>query len=369
MAAKVFILHNVVKERLKERVLDELNGFSPSLIIFFASSVYEPLNPAQEISKAAPKCRIIGCTSHSEFCNGTFGYNSIAVMALDRDTVEDVHIEVVENASDRFPLDDRVEYINDYFGGAQAMAAEADRYVGIILFDAASKVEEPFLESLRGLTSVEYVGGTDSEASNNTARVYANGKGYADAVVLATLKTRSGYSILKTQSAERFYDKPLKVTRADLKNRIIYELDGRPTAEVYANILNVPVSEIAGRFAMYPLGEYIKDEVYLRTFKNVEARGSISLHCGVETGAEVYVMCTGDIVRDTRALLDDALGEKAPTAVINFTCAHCTMAMLDNYQIKDYSELWKPYPCVGLSCFGEAYLRHINQTTTVLVLW
>lgn len=343
----------------------QLGDFSPNFILFFASSIYDASKPAKILQDNFPNCKIIGSTSHSEYYNNEFNNSSISFMAMDKDSVEDVCVNVVTNISGEADYSKAFDEINNYFGGYDNILNNFDKYVGIVLFEGSAKAEEYGMDKIGNNTDVLYVGGTSSE-TEGTSRVYANGQSYEDATVLATIKTVNGYKVLKTQSAEVFSDKGLTVTKSDVKKRIMYELDNRPVDEVYAEVLGVDKSKIADYFVSNPLGVLANGEIFIRTFDQIKENG-ISLHCGIPEGTEIHILKIGDIIKDTKQALDNVI-TKQPAGVINFNCLYRTLEITNKNLIPQYCDLFGRYTSIGFSTYGEAYLGHINETSTVLII-
>lgn len=381
MAIRTLSLKAPNSQKAVQLLKEKLDGFNPIFILFFASGDYAPSHPAEELKRAFPKSQVIGCTSHSEFCNDQFQFGTISVMAADRDSIEDVHVEILENLKSQDQIREPINSLHNHFGGFEKIFNSFEKYVGIVLFESSPKAEEHIMEKLGAATDVLFVGGTSSSTENNISQVYANGIVYEDAAVLALLKTKKGYQIIKTQSAEIFAQKPLVVTKTDMPGRILYEFDGRPCGEAYADVLGVPVSDIDKYFVSNPLGVIAGDEIFIRTFNQIVGNG-ISLHCGLPLGAEIHVLKIGDIVADTKAALDETIklttpeGDSAgkssagnhPAGVINFNCLYRTLEMQAKHVEKEYSALFGRYPSIGFSTSGEAFLGHINETSTVLVI-
>jgi len=343
----------------------QLGNFSPTFILFFASSIYDASNPAKVLRDSFPNCNIIGSTSHSEYYNNEFNTSSISFMAMDKGSIEDVCVKVVENINDNADYATPINDTHNYFGGYDNILNNFDKYTGIVIFEGSAKAEEYGMDKIGNSTDILYVGGTSSE-TEGTSRIYANGQSYENAAVLAALKTVNGYKVLKTQSAEIFSDKGLTVTKSDVKNRIMYELNNRPVAEVYADVLGVDESEISNYFVSNPLGVLADDEIFIRTFDKVLDNG-ISLHCGIPEGTEIHVLKIGDIIKDTKKALDDTITEK-PAGVINFNCLYRTLEITNKNLIKPYCDLFGRYTSIGFSTYGEAFLGHINETSTILII-
>lgn len=366
MAIKTLSLHGADSSAVVQQAKEALNGFDPKFILFFASSQYDETAPAAAFADAFPGCQIIGSCSHSEYCNSGYTNHSFSIMAMDADSIADLNIHVVENLTTQPDFRANVLEMEEHFGGTDEIFANFDRYVGLVLFDSGAKMEEWFMDRLGMATDLLFVGGSSSAAENGITHVYANGNTYENAAVLAILKTVNGYDVIKTQSACVLSDRKLEVTKSDLHNRILYEFDGHPCGEVYAEVLGVSPDEIGNYFVSNPLGIVSGDEIFVRTFNEIQPEG-ISLHCGLPEGSEINVLKIGDIVADTKQALDSVITYE-PAGVINFNCLYRTFEMLNNDLVQPYCALWGRYPSIGCSTGGEAYLGHINETSTVLVI-
>ncbi len=364
MAAKTILIQTGQTASAVEQFKTELGNFSPALILYFASSIYKGIEI--ELENAFPGIPSIGSTSHSEYCGSHFVEDSIVFLVLDQDTIADVDIHVVEGISAYPDFQDTIAEIHAHFGGYDVIKNNFEKYAGIVLFEASARAEEHCMEQLNKATELLYVGGTSSE-KDGYSRIYANGRSYVDAAILATFQTVSGCKYLKTQSAHRINDKTYTVTKCDMRTRTMYELDNRPVSEVYAEALGVPPTEIIDHFVSNPLGILINGEVYVRTFNNIQEDGSITLHCGIPEGTELFIMESGDIIEDTRRDLEKTITEPA-AAVINFNCYYRTFEVLDKGLLHEYCSLLGQYPSMGFSTAGEAFIGHINETSTILIL-
>lgn len=364
MAVKALSLKGTDSKDVAAQARQALTGFEPRLVLFFASSGYE--EPGAALQNAFPGVDVIGSSAHSEYCGDTYTDNSVSLMAFDAQSIADVCVRVVENIANEPNLRGTLKEMHDYYGGEDAVLTDYERFVGIVLFESSAKAEEVFMDRLGTATDVLFVGGSSSAGDTGASLVYAGGKSYTGAAVLAMLKTVNGYDIVKTQSAHILSERKLLVTKSDLRNRILYEFDHRPCGEVYAEVLGVPVDEIQNYFVSNPLGVVAGDEIFVRTFNQIQD-GGITLHCGLPEGTEINVLKIGNIVDDTKKALDTMIPYE-PAGVINFNCLYRTLEILNEKQVEPYCALFGRYPSIGFSTGGEAYLGHINETSTILVI-
>lgn len=364
MAIKTLSIKGTDSRDAAHQAHQALADFQPKLLLFFASSGYEA--PGAALKEAFPDSEVIGATSHSEYCDSRYLDHSISVMAMDADSVSDVCVRVVENIAEEPDLRATLDEMKSYYGGEEELLSHYERYVGIVLFESSAKAEEIFMDRLGTATDILFVGGSSSVADSGISQVYAGSKSYTGAAVLAMLKTVNGYDVLKTQSAHILSERKLLVTKSDLRNRILYEFDGRPCGEVYAEVLGVPLEKIQDHFVSNPLGVVAGDEIFVRTFDQIKDDG-ITPHCGLPEGTEINILEIGNIVDDTKKALDASITYQ-PAGVINFNCLYRTLEILNEDQVEPYCTLFGRYPSIGFSTGGEAFLGHINETSTILVI-
>ncbi len=364
MAVKTILVKGADSRDMARQASEALAGFQPKLMLFFASGIYS--QPEAALKEAFPGVEIIGSSSHSEYCNSQFTDGAVSIMAMDSGSVEDVCVRVVENIAGGPDLRGVLEDMHNYFGGVDQVLNDYESYVGLVMFESGAKSEEIFMDRLGTVTDLLFVGGSSSAAEGCESLVFANGRSYAGAAVLAILKTVNGYDVLKTQSAHIFSERRLLVTKSDMKNRILYEFDGRPCGEVYAEVLGVPLEKISDYFVSNPLGVVADGEIFVRTFNQIQD-GGITLHCGLPEGTEINVLEIGRIVDDTKKALDEALTYE-PAGLINFNCLYRTLEIQKENVVTPYCELFGRCPSIGFSTNGEAFFGHINETSTILVI-
>lgn len=367
MAVKTFSVKANDSNSAVDLVAKELDNFSPCMILFFAGSVYSKTKPMKCFKNKFPKAEIFGSTSHSEYCNDEFNIDSISVMAIDKESVSDLCFKVIENVDNMNEISKAVNELHSYFGGEEAILNEFDKFAGIVLFDACSKVEEITMDKIGDKSDIMFVGGTCSNSDKGPAELYVNDKQYEKATVLILMKTVNGYDIVKTQSANILSEQKYKVSKCDFKNRILYELDNKKADEVYAKVLGVEKEEIINYFASRPMGVVAENEIFIRTAATRNDDGSLSMFCTAPEGAEINFLKLGDIVKDTSEALDSVI-TYTPAGVINFNCLYRTFEIQDKKVVEQYTKLFGKYNSIGFSTFGEAYIGHMNETSTILVI-
>ena len=151
------------KKTVREIVADvknQMGGFDARLIQFYASSAIDPGKISLEMKKAFPAIPMIGCSTAGEIVTGKMLDQSVVVMALGDEIVEDCKIEILTGIS-RFS--EQVDVAFDSFGRyyKRPMAElNTNEYVGLVLIDGLSVQEERINERIGDLTNITFIGGS-----------------------------------------------------------------------------------------------------------------------------------------------------------------------------------------------------------------
>ena len=354
---------------VKEAVADlgsQLLSNDARAVLYFAAPGYEPAQVAPEMQKKFPGCQLCGCTTAGEIVSGKMLKGSIVAMALGSE-VEDVAVELVGELSNKDQIQRAFEQFSKHFH-TDALEMDIDKYVGIILVDGLSGLEERVMESVGDLTDVTFVGGSagDNLAFKKTF-VYAGDRVSSGAAVLCLMRLRSGFDLLKTQSFHPT-QKLLVATRADETRRIVYEFNGKPAAQAYAEAVgSCSSADCTQHFMRCPVGLMVHGEPFVRSPQRLEGDAMV-FYCHIKEGMELTLLESTDIVEDTRAAMEQRRQKLGRIAgALNFHCILRTLELENRHQTEPYGHIFSEVPTIGFSTYGEQYLGHINQTSTLLL--
>ncbi len=346
------------------------NIVDPSLVVYFVSPVYPAAEASRLMADAFPSAQTIGCTTAGEMVSDRMLTNSIVAMACGKDSFLDVKAEVLENIrEDKQAVVKAFKNIGNYLK-IPATRISPSRYVGMVLIDGQSKCEEYINDQIGNQTNVIFVGGSAAtDDPNGKTYIFVNGKTYTDAAVLMLLEPANGFAFLKTQSLS-LTDKKLTPTKVDELNRIVYEFDNKPAAEAYAQALNVPVAELPNYYTTNPLALVFESKNYfVRDPHSILENGAMDFFCSVKEGMELTILQAKDIVTNTRKDLEQAwFNNRDLNAIIEFNCMSRMMELREKKQEQEYAALFKSIPTIAFGTYGESYIGHMNQTSTMLFL-
>jgi len=347
-------------------IRSQLQGKDIKMLIFFASTKFAPEETSAEMQLSFAKTAVYGCSSAGEIVSGKMLKNSIVAMAFDGQTVQDVKVEVIEHLKEKINVNKAFFAFEKYFG-EPVDEMDPSKYVGIVLVDGLSGAEEKLIDRVGDLTNVTFIGGSaGDDLKFEATHIFANGKSYTDAALLALVKPGVQFTFIKTQS---FCDlgKKLVVTKANEAAREVIEFNGKPAAQAYAEAVGTTLSDATTRFMHNPVGLVIEGEPYVRSPQQIKG-DTMAFYCGVTEGMELSLLESTNIIEDTAKALDNAKTELGEiSGVVNFNCILRTLELEQKGLTGQYGELFSKIPTIGFSTYGEQFIGHINQTATMLV--
>lgn len=344
------------------------------LVVFFAAHTYDFVSLSKEMHERFPGTEIIGCTTAGEISKRGFTEKSVAAIGIASDhftlasmVVKDIH---------SIPMMHRKEAAATFrkAGFDPKDPASCKKGFGILLIDGLRGAEEKVLSVLNSIIDgpdFQFVGGSagDGLEFKNTY-VCLNGVAYTDAAVVTFIKTDKKFYIHK-EDIFATTEKSMTVTKANVRERRVYELNNRPAAQVYAEQLNVPKHELSKRFAANPLGRRIGDKIWTASPFQIMEDDSIVFYSQIFPGALVDILHPVDVIEKARNTVQ-AVQERIPKvkAVIAVNCILRTLQFKEQNQCGAISsEFGKLEHFIGFSSYGEQMGKmHLNQTLVLLAL-
>lgn len=347
-------------------VKKQLGSEPLKLLLFFASTHYDPTVLAQAINDEFPTTLHIGCTTAGEITSGLMLEKSLVVMAFGTNALADVSIQLVSEPANPASVAQALKNFEQHFNEPIA-TLDVDRYVGLVLVDGMSGAEETLMERLGDATDVLFVGGSaGDDLAFKATWVFSGGRAHANAAVLAILRPTGRFGFIKTQSFITL-PKKLVATQVDEPNRRVLEFDGKPAAVAYAEALSVSVADASEQFMRNPVGLMAGDEPFVRSPQRFDGNAMV-FYCNVKEGMELSLLESRDIVEDTTRAIETKQKEfGAFSAIVNFNCILRTLELKATGQMEAYGKIFAGVPTIGFSTYGEEFLGHINQTATMLV--
>jgi hypothetical protein len=342
-------------------------SFTPRMVLFFSTSNIDlqKLNAGMKKMFSA-KTDVFGCTTAGEIYSGRVMKNSVVVMSFDKETIEDVRIEVVENIRENTGLREAFRNFEYYFG-VHMTYLDFKRYVGMVFIDGMSGAEEKVMETISGLTNVQFIGASaGDDLKFKETHVFANGRMYTNAAIVVLIKAKADFGFIKTQSFKKL-GRALTATKVDEASRVVLELDDKPAVDAYSEALGIRPEDASLRFMTNPVAIVSEGELYVRSPQQTIGK-SIKFYCKINNGSKLELLESTNIVEDTRKAVEKKLSISGKiSGIINFSCILRAQELEEKNEIEAYGNVFSGIPTIGFNTYGEELIYHINQTATMLV--
>jgi hypothetical protein len=348
----------------------ELAGRAAGVVLYFASADYSPTELAGPLAAAFEGASVLGCSTAGEFTDHASGTHGIAAVALPvgitgRHAAALGHLEndVATGTSDA------LRTIETELG-TPLRDLDPGTWVGFVLIDGMHGSEEVVNEQIGNAAPLlNIVGGSagDDLAFDRTwvavgDQVSWQGVAFVIAEVLVPFEVLKTCSFTPTGTV-------LRITKADVATRTVWEFDGRPALDVYAESLGLATTAVdASAFLEHPVGLMVDGVPFIRSPQQIVEGGGIRFYCQILEGMEVEVMQGGDLVADTAAAVSaarESLGTASGAVYFNCILRRLELDALD--QTVPFVDALGGIPSAGFHTYGETWLGHINQTLTGVV--
>lgn len=218
------------------------------------------------------------------------------------------------------------------------------------------------------LKGIPLVGGT---VFGDTSKVAYNGEIYEDASCYALIKNMTGkIKIYKENIYESTTDHVHLVTKVDIANRGLVELDYLPAHEVYSKETGVPKSEIVDNVLKNPLGRVIGDEVYISSMREMLPDNTIVSFKRLNKNDTVKILTLMDYREIGKLTRENIKRDIAnPALVLSVDCILRYMLFENESYTQEHAKAMGGLgPHLGIVGGGEQFEKqHVNQTMVCAV--
>jgi hypothetical protein len=363
-----------------DALLDQLGGGTPKLAVLFASRDRDHTALNRALRERLPGAtRLIGATTAGEIDNDGMHSGTAVLGALTGDF--EIGLGLGHGLStDAIGAGETALKMACDELGLRPKDLNSRKYVGVVIDDGFQfKKEELLLGMMDQNQDLILVGGGAGDHhpdfAQRSALIHVDGQVTNDAVLLALFRTDAPWAALRSHWYQPTGE-TLQITKVDSTYTRALEIDGRPAAKRYAEILGVGVDDLEfGKphgFAVRPTALKVGNEYFMRAPWKPLEDGSILFANLLEEGSELEIMNIGDMVESTRAFLGEELPRRVnlPRAALMFHCEGRKWFATATDKLADLGATFQAAPpCVGLNVNFEIYCGfHINTTLTTLVL-
>lgn len=346
----------------------QLDGLGAKVLIFFASTSYNQKDIGHYLQQAFNNSIVFGCSTAGEITAGKMSKNSVSAIAMSQKVIQSAKVEVVNLNDINASVDAAFSSFENFFSES-SHTMDTEQYIGIVLIDGVSMQEEMLMDLIGNRTNVLFTGGAAGD-DMKFIRTYVSALGgtFENSAVLALLKidNNTEFSIIKTQSFS-VTDKTLTANKVCENGREVIEFNGKPATEAYAEALGVSEIDLPDYFSKNPVGIKVgANDIFVRSPREIIGT-NIKFYCNILRGETVHLLESSNIIEDTRAVLIDKKRELGHIdGLIDFDCILRTKELERLGKTQQYADLFKNMQMAGFSTYGEEYIGHINQTSTMI---
>lgn len=356
-------------------LLTQVGAATPKLAVLFASSDRDQTALNKAVRERLPKdTRLVGATTSGEIDKQGIHSGSVVLASLTGD------FEVGLGLGRDLSVDAIAAGNNAIASACSELGVRPEdvdemKYVGMVMDDGSRfKKEELLIGMLERNAGIVLVGGGAANADQSApGTVHVDGEVATNAAFVALFRTDAPWAALRAHWYKPT-GKHMRITKVDGTHRHALEIDGKPAAERYSEILGVPVDELDfGKprgFANAPLALKVGREYFIRAPAWAKPDGSIEFANLLEDNTSLELMELDDMVGATRRFFEELPRTvPSPKAAVLFHCGGRMWFAHARGVASELSDAFKVAPpCVGLNVNFEIYCGfHINSTLTALV--
>lgn len=366
-------------KKAAEELCNQLGSTKPKLVVMFASRDRDQRALNVAVRERLPSgTRLIGATTGGEIDREGVHDGTVVMAGLSGD------LEVGLGMGHKMSVDAAAAGETAIRTAARELGARADdlgtrKYGAIVIDDGfAYRKEELLLGVMSMNQALTAVGGgaSDSEPdpAKQSAELHVDGEVSRDAAIVALFKTDAPWAALRSH----WYaptGQTMRITKIDNTAKRALEIDGKPAAQRYADLLGVGVGDLEfgtpNGFAVRPTALRVGREYFIRAPWKPLDDGSILFANMLEEGSELELVKITDIVDSTRRFFEQELPARvqSPRAALLFHCSGRKWFAQSTGKYPALGDTFKAAPpCIGMNVHFEIYCGfHINTTLTSLV--
>lgn len=358
------------EQQAVEEICKQLHT-TPACVLFFTSTRYSFEHLSLLISEKYPQAQVIGVTTTGEI--GPTGYQQQSLVAQSYSEQFGSTQAVLMQDIEKYPIFDRAALLEAAKKvGIRPNASQIQQEGLALVFPVGLCAgEEKMLSVVNSIFTQDgfpIFGGTAGDDMKFvTTMVSVNGKVSSKGGAVIFMKPTVDFYIQKENIFKSTGTK-VQITKADAEKRIVYEMNNRPAAEVYAKSIGVPTKELAKHFSLHPLGRKFNDD-FLIASPYAITNNAVQFYCQVYEGAIVDILEPKNPVDEMAETITQF--KEHFSKLYGVLGCNCILRKLQFEQQRLYPALntqLKQLPNLcGFSSYGEQFNKsQLNQTLLLI---
>ncbi|MDL0088401.1 methyl-accepting chemotaxis protein [Campylobacter sp. PS10] len=315
-----------------------------------------------------------------KFYGGDADSNGVTLMLFDEKMIANLHVATIDLGLGRnFSVNDQIKYIEREFSNVSTgFRVKSEDTLAYTLIDGLSGSESFFMEAVynTGHLPCFYIGGSaGGKLDFSGTFIYNNQSVVQGKAVITYIKFNPNYhfGVFKTQN---FQDtgKKFSILSADLRNRTIYEFldtskyEAVSVTDALCEHFKCDINSLNKMMAEYAFGVKINNEIYVRSLLDFDQQNkAMRVYCDIDSAEELSVLKRIDFAEATRA--DYAKFQANKPKPLGAIFNDCVLRRLQNTSGLENLKMFKEFPVVGFSTFGELLGVNMNETLTAVFFY
>lgn len=340
-------------------------GETPKLIIYSSSKEMFWIC-SEKLRLNFPDVTLIGTTSYVNFCTEGCGHDGMCAFALCADI--ECSAGVIFEAG-RHPSNYLVHIKN-----AMEKISSLENTCCLEFTTAFSNGEELVIDTFAYAFKnhdIPIIGGSAGSRAGDTETIVSlNGEIYKDTCVFVLIKNLSGKIFITKENLYKPTNLFFTATDVDCEERMVYEYNDKPAADLMAETLGVSLEELPAVLRKHPIGRMEGNDMFISESSTIMPDGAISYYSRVYNLTKVALLEADDMFevwKRTAEKVKSVIPNPSFAMVVN--CMSRSRYFEDEGRFTDYLDFLKKEYGVfwGMSGYGEQInYNHINQTMVIV---
>ena len=338
------------------------------LAVFFCATTYDLPALSTALNARFGGIPLIGGTTAGEISPLGYLDGTITGFSLAGDEVDVATLGIPLDPFDTARTAEAVQSLVSKPAQMQGSGTRTQHGFGFLLIDGLAMLEEHVVSCVhQHLGGIDLIGGSTADGDNfGAAWLFWEGAFRRHFAMLTVIRTPLPFKTFKTHHFESI-GRRLVVTGADPNQRTVYEIDGRPASEAYAEAIGAdPTTLSKTEFSRHPVMVRVGGEYFARSIGTINPDGSLQFYCAIDEGIVLTVARERDLVENLEATFAAVRAEVGdPVLVLGCDCMLRRVASDAAGTRERIGEIFRQHKVIGLATYGEQYnAMHVNQTFT-----
>ncbi|MDO5521200.1 MAG: FIST N-terminal domain-containing protein [bacterium] len=345
------------------------------LVIFFASTLYDFQALSNELTRIFKNSKVVGVSSGGEITKLGFTKRGLLLTTMSDPTTK-ISGVIVDDINS-FPIIHKPKIqsaLNEAAIDPKEPGFERHSFA-LTFINGLLNLEENFLSmfyAVVGSPDFPLIGASAADDYHfYKTSVSLNGRLSNNGAVILFINTKKKFRFYK-QNIYKPTGKTLTVTKSDIQNRTVLEINGKPPLTAYAEELGLSSTTLINTMLDHPLGRTFGNETFITSLAGFNQDKTLNMRTRVFPNSTLDILETDNIISVCKDTCTRITKDFEKPGFVFFIVCICNFIGYDQRDLsKSIGSLYTdtfPTFC-GFASNGEQLNQmHMSQTTVALVM-